>query len=108
MNLRASLLTGTLALGLVAAGSARAQDMAQLGNQAEWRQNYDAVSRIRVQRSSTPILSAQALAATEETIERYRDIVSRGGWPSVAAGGGPPRGSRAPPRATPAPPPLPT
>ena len=65
---------------------ASAQDFAQLGGQAEWQQNYDAASRIRVPRSSTPILSGQALAATEEMIERYRDIVKRGGWEPVRAG----------------------
>lgn len=65
---------------------ASAQDFAQAGGQAEWQQNYDAASRIRVPRSSTPILSGQALAATEEMIERYRDIVNRGGWEPVRAG----------------------
>lgn len=85
MNLRASLVTGMVALSL-AAPMASAQDFAQLGGQAEWQQNYDAASRIRVPRSSTPILSGQALAATEEMIERYRDIVNRGGWEPVRAG----------------------
>ena len=84
MNLRASLLTGTLALSLCATGlcatDALAQEFAQAGGQAEWRQNYDAASRVRVPRSSTPILSGAALAATEEMVERYRDIVARGGW----------------------------
>ena len=65
---------------------ASAQNFAQVGGQAEWQQNYDAASRIRVPRSSTPILSGQALAATEEMIERYRDIVNRGGWEPVRAG----------------------
>src|SRR5829696_3081264 len=88
MNLRASLLTGTLAFALSTVASAQdtTQEMAQGGNQAEWRQNYDAVSRVRVSRSSTPILSAQALAATEEMIDRYRDIVSRGGWTPLSGG----------------------
>src|SRR5215213_2717074 len=85
MNLRASLVTGMVALSL-AAPMASAQDLAQAGGQAEWQQNYDAASRIRVPRSSTPILSGQALAATEEMIERYRDIVNRGGWEPVRAG----------------------
>jgi L,D-transpeptidase YcbB len=85
MKLRASLLTGTVALSL-AAPMASAQNFAQVGSQAEWQQNYDAASRIRVPRSSTPILSGQALAATEEMIERYRDIVNRGGWEPVRAG----------------------
>ena len=69
MHLRASLLTGTLTLSLSATGlcatGAFAQEFAQGGGQAEWRQNYDAASRIRVPRSTTPILSGAALAATE-------------------------------------------
>jgi L,D-transpeptidase YcbB len=83
MNLRASLLTGTVALVFAAGSSAFAQNLAQLGSQAEWRQNYDAGVRMRVPRSTTPILSPQALAATEEMIDRYRDIVARGGWAPV-------------------------
>ena len=79
MLVRASLFSSSLALALAAASAAAAQEPA-VGEQAEWRQNYDAVSRIRVARSTTPILSPQALAATEEAIERYRDIASRGGW----------------------------
>jgi L,D-transpeptidase YcbB len=77
-----TLLPATLALALAAPAAA----FAQAGEQAEWAQNYDGASRVRVQRSSTPILSPQALAATEETIERYRDIVSRGGWGSLQSG----------------------
>jgi L,D-transpeptidase YcbB len=73
MIFRASLAFGSLALAL-AATTAVAQE------QAEWRQNYEAVSRVRVARTTTPILSPQALAATEEAIERYRDIAARGGW----------------------------
>jgi murein L,D-transpeptidase YcbB/YkuD len=74
---RRSLLTGSLAFVFTPATAAFAQQLAQ---QAEWQQNYEAVSRTRVQRSTTPILSAQTLAATEEMIERYRDIAARGGW----------------------------
>jgi murein L,D-transpeptidase YcbB/YkuD len=79
MHRRAFLLSGTFA---VAATSipALAQQLAETGSQAEWRQNYDSASRVRVQRSSTPILSPHAAAATEEAIDRYRDIVARGGW----------------------------
>ncbi len=85
MNLRSSLVTGSMALALLSTPVA-AQNFAELGSQAEWRQNYDAVSRIRIPRSSTPILSAQALAATEEMIDRYKDIVARGGWAPVPTG----------------------
>jgi L,D-transpeptidase YcbB len=73
---RRSLLTGSLALIATPATSVLAQ-------QAEWSQNYEAVSRARVQRSTTPVLSPQSLAATEQVIERYRDIAARGGWPAL-------------------------
>jgi murein L,D-transpeptidase YcbB/YkuD len=81
---RATLLPATFALAIALPVAASAQGV-PAGEQAEWAQNYDGASRIRVQRSSTPILSAQALAATEETVERYRDIVSRGGWGTLQA-----------------------
>jgi len=84
MPVRASLLSGSLAFALLATTAASAQQFA--GEQAEWSQNYDAVSRTRVARTTTPILSPQALAATEEAIERYRDIVGRGGWASLEIG----------------------
>ena len=48
---RRSLLTGSLALVFTPATAVLAQQ------QAEWQQNYEAVSRVRVQRSTTPILS---------------------------------------------------
>jgi len=82
MIFRASLLTGSLALALAGTSMASAQQLAVM-EQAEWQQNYEAASRLRIPRSSTPILSPQALAATEEMIERYRDIVARGGWPQL-------------------------
>ncbi|MFO1101581.1 MAG: L,D-transpeptidase family protein [Methylocystis sp.] len=52
--------------------------------QAEWAQRYDADARLTVSRSTTPILSTQTVAATEAAIERFREIVANGGWPSVA------------------------
>jgi murein L,D-transpeptidase YcbB/YkuD len=77
---RRSLLTGSLALVFTPATAAFAQQVAQ---QAEWSQNYEAVSRIRVQRSTTPILSSQTLAATEQVIEQYRAIAANGGWQPI-------------------------
>lgn len=82
MLVRASLFSSSLALALAATTAA----FAQQPEQAEWRQSYDAVSRTRVKRTTTPILSPQALAATEEAIERYRDIASRGGWTPLQSG----------------------
>jgi murein L,D-transpeptidase YcbB/YkuD len=51
--------------------------------QAEWAQRYDADARLTVSRSTTPILSAQTVAATELAIQQYQDIAARGGWPAV-------------------------
>ena len=79
MHRRAFLTAGSFALAATAA-PAWAQQLAETGSQAEWSQNYDSASRIRVRRSSTPTLSAQAAQAAERAIEQYRDIVARGGW----------------------------
>jgi murein L,D-transpeptidase YcbB/YkuD len=80
MQSRRSFLTGTVAIALTPASALALAQQFAAGQQAEWRQNYEAASRMRIPRSTTPILSAQALEATEQTIERYRDIVARGGW----------------------------
>ena len=72
---RRALLSSSAAVALIAACGLRAS-----AQQAEWAQNYDGAARVRVPRSNTPILSPQALAATEDMVGRYRDIVSRGGW----------------------------
>ncbi len=55
-------------------------------DQAEWAQSYDADSRLAVTRSTTPILSPATFSATEQAIERYRQIVSTGGWQRVPSG----------------------
>lgn len=68
-------------LGFLLAGVSTASAQNVLGGQAEWRQSYDAVTSLSVARSSTPVLSTQTLAATEQMIEKYRQIVAQGGWP---------------------------
>src|SRR5215213_10307897 len=78
---RRLFLTGSLALTFTPATSVLAQ-------QAEWQQNFEGASRSRVVRSSTPIPSQQTLAATEQTIARYRALVAQGGWPLLRAGTG--------------------
>ncbi len=90
---RRSLLTGSLALVFTPA-AALAQQFA--ANQAEWSQNYEAVSRSRVQRTSTPMLSPDALAATEQVIDLYRNIAARGGWQPVRGVDGMRVGSKSP------------
>ena len=64
-------------------GAATAAAVPALAQQAEWRQSYDAGARNAVVRSSTPMLSAEALQATEQAIAAYRDLAARGGWPQV-------------------------
>ncbi|KFG68203.1 L,D-transpeptidase family protein [Microvirga sp. BSC39] len=91
---RRNLLTGSLALIFTPATGALAQQFAQ--TQAEWSQNYEAVSRTRVQRTSTPMLSAESLAATEQMIEYYRNIAARGGWQPVQGAQGLRVGSKSP------------
>src|SRR5919199_5586109 len=86
MHRRAFLVSGSFAALAAASVPAWAQQFAEIGGQAEWSQNYDSASRLRVQRSLTPILSPQAVAGTEEAIERYRDIVARGGWAPLQIG----------------------
>src|SRR5919202_5903588 len=86
---RRFFLTGSLALTVTPATGVLAQ-------QAEWQQNFEGASRSRVVRSTTPILSPQALAATEQTIERYRALVSEGGWPQLRAGTGLRLGTKTP------------
>ncbi|PWB84305.1 MAG: murein L,D-transpeptidase [Methylocystaceae bacterium] len=75
---------GSLA-AIVAAPSAFAAGDAYDG-QAEWAQRYDADPKLTVSRSTTPILSAQTVAATESAIAQLQNIVARGGWPAVPAG----------------------
>lgn len=52
-------------------------------DQAEWAQSYDPDAHLAVQRSTIPVLSAATFTATEQAIERYRQIVSSGGWVHV-------------------------
>jgi len=66
----------------LANSGARAQ---QVDDQAEWRQSYETSDRISVGRESTPTLSAATVAATEQAIQTYQNIVARGGWGAVPA-----------------------
>ena len=90
---RRNLLTSAAAAALVAASGL---DAFAAGEQAEWAQNYDGANRVRVPRSTTPILSPQAVSATEEAVERYRDIAGRGGWERLPGGSGLRVGSKSP------------
>ena len=54
-------------------------------DQAEWPQSYEASPKMAVGRETTPILSPATVAATEAAIQRYQDLVARGGWNLVPA-----------------------
>lgn len=64
-------------------GAATAAAAPAFAQQAEWRQSYDSGARNAVVRSSTPMLSPEALQATEQAIIAYRDLAARGGWPML-------------------------
>jgi L,D-transpeptidase YcbB len=84
MTAGAVLTVALLAIGTMAA-PASARDANAFGS-AEWRQNYDSASRLSVPRATTPMLSPQSMTATEQAVERYREIVARGGWVNVPGG----------------------
>jgi murein L,D-transpeptidase YcbB/YkuD len=76
----------TVSFLAVATATALAEQDGPFGSQAEWAQGYDADEHLAVSRSSTPILSPQTYAATEQSIERYQQIVANGGWTMVPGG----------------------
>jgi L,D-transpeptidase YcbB len=84
MTAGTALAVALLAVGTMA-GPASARDANAFGS-AEWRQNYDSASRLSVPRATTPMLSPQSMTATEQAVDRYREIVARGGWVNVPGG----------------------
>jgi murein L,D-transpeptidase YcbB/YkuD len=70
----------------VALGSIPARAENQDVSQAEWPQSYEASPDMAVGRESTPILSSATVDATQAAIQKYQDIVARGGWNVVPAG----------------------
>ncbi len=71
---------------LVAPAALAAGPGAPVGGQAEWSQSYDTGSKVTDVRSSAPILSQQTVAATEAAIQKYQQIVARGGFPTLPRG----------------------
>ena len=86
---RSAALMLTTALAVAVAVPAFAQEAAADGGgtgQAEWAQRYDADARLQVKRETTPTLSAATVAATEQAIATYQNIVAQGGWNTVPTG----------------------
>ena len=69
----------------VALGSAPSKADDQGSGQAEWPQSYETSPHMAVGREATPILSPATVDATEAAIQKYQDLVSRGGWNTVPA-----------------------
>lgn len=88
MSMRHTCLSAAFAASLVSAAvpavvsQAQAQQLAF--GQAEWQQNYDSALRSRIERSNTPMLSPDAVAATEQAVERLRAVAANGGWGTVS------------------------
>ena len=80
---RFTAILGVAALGTLGLGAAEARDQGNYA-QAEWAQDYASPAGMQVQRETVPILSPQTVAATEQMVERYREIVNRGGWRPVS------------------------
>ncbi len=70
----------------VALGSIPSKAQEQDVSQAEWPQSYETSPRMSVQREATPILSSATLDATQAAIQKYQDLVAKGGWEPVPAG----------------------
>jgi L,D-transpeptidase YcbB len=88
---RRAFLAGaaTLAAAFVTKGAA-AQDVTSgiFGANGDWDDQFDAqVSQGAKVSSTLPLISQQTVAYTERAIMAYNDIVARGGWPTVNAGG---------------------
>ncbi|KST57118.1 amidase [Methylobacterium sp. GXS13] len=80
---RFTAILGVAALGTLSLGAAEARDQGNYA-QAEWAQDYASPAGMQVQRETVPILSPQTVSATEQMVERYREIVNRGGWRPVS------------------------
>ncbi|MDE3177771.1 MAG: L,D-transpeptidase family protein [Pseudomonadota bacterium] len=70
----------TLGLSPAFAGKRQSDD------QAEWPQQWQVSDELSVGREATPTLSPATVAATENAIAKYQDLVARGGWNLVPGG----------------------
>ncbi|HTR12345.1 MAG TPA: L,D-transpeptidase family protein [Roseiarcus sp.] len=74
------------ALALLALSTPSAAFAQERDGQAEWPQSYEASPNMAVKRETTPVLSPATVAATEQAIQKYQDIVANGGWTPVPFG----------------------
>ncbi len=79
----AAALTGAFARAAAAEDAALDQLIGDTQH-GELGQKFDDASRtIRMPRATEPTVSTATAQTTEKAIDRYADIVARGGWPSV-------------------------
>ncbi len=55
-------------------------------DQAEWPQGWEVSENLSISRETTPTLSPATVAATDNAIQKYQDLVARGGWSPVPGG----------------------
>jgi len=89
---RAAGVAALAATGLVARAAFAEDDAldALIGDtqRGEFGQGFDEASRtIHMPKASEPTVSTATAQTTEEAIDRYADIVARGGWPQVPSVG---------------------
>jgi L,D-transpeptidase YcbB len=70
----------------VALGSSPSKAQEQDVGQAEWPQSYEASPHMAVAREATPVLSPATVDATQAAIQKYQDIVAKGGWNALPGG----------------------
>ena len=84
---RRALFSATACVAVaVALGAIPSKAQEQDVSQAEWPQSYETSPQMAVQREATPILSSATVDATQAAIQKYQDIVAKGGWQTVPAG----------------------
>jgi murein L,D-transpeptidase YcbB/YkuD len=84
---RRALFSATACAAFVLAlGSIPSRAQEQDASQAEWPQSYEVSPKMALQREATPILSSATVDATQAAIQKYQDIIARGGWQTLPAG----------------------
>jgi L,D-transpeptidase YcbB len=80
----ASLAAASLSARAAAADDQGLDALMSEAQHGEFGQNFDdALRTVHMPKASEPTVSAATAQTTERAIERYSDIVARGGWPQV-------------------------
>ncbi|MEW5422452.1 L,D-transpeptidase family protein [Amorphus sp. 3PC139-8] len=83
----AALVSVTGALPALAQGGSPLQALQDYKVRAEWADRFDAtLPAVSAVKSSQPTLSPETASYIEQSIQRYQQIVSKGGWPLLPPG----------------------